>query len=94
MPVGKLGPGPPRPGWATGPQPGHNLVLGLAQAKTQCKCQKAQQPGQFWLAQAARGFGAPVGDFRPAHTWPGWAAKPWSGTNWVLQVARGFLLVT
>ena len=91
MPVGGLRMGPPRLSWAPGPRLGHNLVLGPAQAKTQCNCQKTQQPGQFWPAQAVRGFGAPVGDFRGAHTWPGWAAKPWPRTKGYLKAARGIL---
>ena len=82
------------PGWFAKPTPRQNLVLGLAQAKTQCNCQKTPQPGQFWRAQAVRCFWPPVGDFRPAHTWPGWAAGPGTSQNLILKAARGFLLVT
>ena len=89
MPVGKLGPGPPRPGWATGPQPGQGLALGPALAKTQCIGQKPLRPGQCWPAQAVGGFGLPVGELTPHPTGAGWATKTWPGLNLILKVARG-----
>ena len=49
-------------------------------------------PGaSFGRARAAWGFWLPVGDFRIPHTWPGWAAKPWSRTKGYLGAARGIL---
>ena len=89
MPVGKLGPGPPRLGWATGPQPGQGLALGPALAKTQCISQKPRRPGQCWPAQAAGGFGLPVGELALPHTWAAWATKPCASQNKNLKVARG-----
>ena len=89
MPVGKLGPSPPRLGWATGPQPGQGLALGPALAKTQCISQKPLRPGSFWPAQAVGGFGLPVGELTPPPTGAGWATRPWSGQNLILKFARG-----
>ena len=89
MPVGKLGPGPPRPGLATGPQPGQSLALGPALAKTQCISQKPLRPGPCWPAQAVGGFELPVGEIHLQPTGRSWATKTWSGLNLILKAARG-----
>ena len=89
MPVGKLGPGPLRLGWATKSQPGQSLALGPALAKTQCISQKPLRPGQCWPAQAVGGFELPVGEPHLQPTGRSWATKTCPGQNLNLRFARG-----